>query len=505
MFRATVTKNDMILEGEELITSGSVKTNFVIFTFDAVWDGIVKTAVFRTKKVQIPVIIDEVTLKVAIPWEAMAFPKETIELGVYGVRPDDEETESIDEEIVIPTIWKTLGKVVEGTTVIVPPPTAPTKDSYKQLLEYILALKPGSGDGESGFSPTVSVEEAEDGSGFKVTIIDVNGPKEFFIHNGVDGKDGSNGADGTNGEDGADGVSPTFSITELANGYQLTITDANGEQTIAIYDGLNGTNGTDGADGLNGRDGENGATFTPSISESGDLSWTNDKDLPNPPTVNIKGPPGEGGSGGGIDLDIDDTLVMDLDNVLGVKTPIRPLTSAEYQMLTEEEKNKDILYVITDDNDTSSGGASENQPSDIYSENEVRIGTYFGKPLYRLAFRLSGVSITFPEYPNTSVGAVTSGLIELVKGGLIDESIKNIYNANSYTIVRRYFSTINWSTPYITNMYTGNLIMLSVGGNSTMGPALTISSTRYIQGVNVPQPFTNVSGTLIFEYTKTAD
>ena len=36
--------------------------------------------------------------------------------------------------------------------------------------------------------------------------------------------------------------------------------------------------------------GENGATFTPSVSEEGVLSWTNDKDLPNPAPVNIKGP-----------------------------------------------------------------------------------------------------------------------------------------------------------------------------------------------------------------------
>lgn len=381
MFRATVTKNDMILEGDELITSGSVKTNFVIFTFDAVWDGIVKTAVFRTKKVQIPVIIDEVTLKVAIPWEAMAFPKETIELGVYGVMPDDSGTEEIDEEIVIPTIWKTLGKVVEGTTVIVPPPTAPTKDSYKQLLEYILALKPGSGEGDNGFSPTVNVEEAEDGSGFKVTITDVNGPKEFFIHNGVDGQDGSNGTDGTNGED---GVSPTFSITELANGYTLTITDANGEQTINIYDGSNGTNGKDGADGLNGQD---GATFTPSVSESGDLSWTNDKDLPNPPTVNIKGPPGEGGSGGGVDFDIDDTLVMDLDNVLGVKTPVKGiLNREEYDALPEEEKNAGF-YIIDEPGEGSSGESSS--PSNhIYSTEEHVVGAWIdGRPVYEITVR----------------------------------------------------------------------------------------------------------------------
>ena len=39
----------------------------------------------------------------------------------------------------------------------------------------------------------------------------------------------------------------------------------------------------------------NGATFKPAVSDSGDLSWTNDKGLPNPDSVNIKGIPGDPG------------------------------------------------------------------------------------------------------------------------------------------------------------------------------------------------------------------
>lgn len=35
-----------------------------------------------------------------------------------------------------------------------------------------------------------------------------------------------------------------------------------------------------------------GATFTPSVSSDGDLSWTNDRGKANPPTVNIRGLPG---------------------------------------------------------------------------------------------------------------------------------------------------------------------------------------------------------------------
>ena len=41
-----------------------------------------------------------------------------------------------------------------------------------------------------------------------------------------------------------------------------------------------------------------GATFTPSVSAAGVISWTNDGGLPNPESVNIKGPQGETGSTG---------------------------------------------------------------------------------------------------------------------------------------------------------------------------------------------------------------
>jgi hypothetical protein len=41
--------------------------------------------------------------------------------------------------------------------------------------------------------------------------------------------------------------------------------------------------------------GKNGCNFVPDIDEEGNLSWTNDSDLPNPETVNIKGPKGDQG------------------------------------------------------------------------------------------------------------------------------------------------------------------------------------------------------------------
>ena len=53
-----------------------------------------------------------------------------------------------------------------------------------------------------------------------------------------------------------------------------------------------------GPQGEPGEDGTDGVTFTPTVSSSGVISWTNDGGLPNPESVNIKGPAGQNGTNG---------------------------------------------------------------------------------------------------------------------------------------------------------------------------------------------------------------
>lgn len=65
---------------------------------------------------------------------------------------------------------------------------------------------------------------------------------------------------------------------------------------IYVYDGLNERWVNNGSiQGPRGENGENGASFSPLIDGSGNLSWVNDKGLPNPETVNIRGDKGDKG------------------------------------------------------------------------------------------------------------------------------------------------------------------------------------------------------------------
>lgn len=68
---------------------------------------------------------------------------------------------------------------------------------------------------------------------------------------------------------------------------------------------------------------------------------------------------------------------------------IKPLTRAGYNALTDEEKQADVVYAITDDPPVS-GSSWE-----VYSEKEVRIGTWVdGKPIYKISLIRDSFTVT---------------------------------------------------------------------------------------------------------------
>lgn len=69
-------------------------------------------------------------------------------------------------------------------------------------------------------------------------------------------------------------------------------------------------------------DGQNGATFIPSVSADGIISWTNDRELPNPSPVNIKGEKGDKGDSGTL-FTTNETLTLE-NGVLRVNTAHEP-------------------------------------------------------------------------------------------------------------------------------------------------------------------------------------
>lgn len=110
-------------------------------------------------------------------------------------------------------------------------------------------------------------------------------PYDIYIFDGITGEFINNGPlQGAKGDTGPEGPQgPKGDPGET------------GPQGPAGADGAPGKDGAKGADGAAGKD---GVTFTPSMSDDGDLSWSNDGGKANPATVNLKGPKGDQGEKG---------------------------------------------------------------------------------------------------------------------------------------------------------------------------------------------------------------
>mgnify|MGYP004562065031 CR=1 FL=1 len=168
------------------------------------------------------------------------------------------------------------------------------------------------GDTGTTFTPTVSSEGViswtNDGGLSNPTSVNIKGPQG---DPGTPGKDGTNGTDGSPGKDGTSATIEIGTTTTVDPGVSASVTNS-GSASAAVFNfsipkgekgekgdaGQDGSQGETGPQGPQGDQGPNGTTFTPSVSDSGIISWTNDGGLENPSSVDIKGPQGEKGDKG---------------------------------------------------------------------------------------------------------------------------------------------------------------------------------------------------------------
>lgn len=123
MFILYANKNRLAVRKSEIITSGSVNVYDIRFGFSEDWDGLSKTAVFRSGQKTVSVLLSE-TGACSIPWEVLSKPDLHLEAGVYGTKGED---------IVLPTVWADLGAIKPG---VIPGDEArpPTPDRWEQEL-----------------------------------------------------------------------------------------------------------------------------------------------------------------------------------------------------------------------------------------------------------------------------------------------------------------------------------------------------------------------------------
>lgn len=99
-------KNQLTVHQREPVTSGSVNVYPVRFEFSPDWVGLTRTAVFKAGTESRSVLLDYANV-CEVPWEVLVKPNVQLQAGIYG---------TLNGNVVLPTIWASLGVILEGVT-----------------------------------------------------------------------------------------------------------------------------------------------------------------------------------------------------------------------------------------------------------------------------------------------------------------------------------------------------------------------------------------------------
>ena len=230
-----------------------------------------------------------------------------------------------------------IGAVSHGevdTAIAIAIPSAPTASVYKAGNTATITISDRTGtttasisDGATGpvYQPTVdddgNISWSNNGNLANPATKNIRGPQGIkgdpltFGDLTADQKEALRGQQGIQGERGPQGYTFTPQVSSsgvltwtnnggLSNPSAVSVIGPKGDQGIQgkafTYNDftqaqLDALRGPEGVQGPSGKDGSNGVTFTPSLSASGVLTWTNDGGLANPSAVSLVGPKGDQG------------------------------------------------------------------------------------------------------------------------------------------------------------------------------------------------------------------
>lgn len=167
---------------------------------------------------------------------------------------------------------------------------SPPEEHHAEMTEQTAIPIPGppGPQGDPGISPTITVTDIA--GGHRITITDAQGTQTFDV------MDGAEGAAGHDGQDGADGISPVASVSKAGNTATITVTDRSGTTTATVSDGRDGSAGKDGAAG---KDGKDGISPSASVTKSGGTATITITDANGTTTATVSdGTDGRDGSNG---------------------------------------------------------------------------------------------------------------------------------------------------------------------------------------------------------------
>ena len=260
---------------------------------------------------------------------------------------------------------------------------------------------------------------------------------ELQLRSGEDGKDGKDGVTYTPSVS-ADGM---LSWTNDGGRSNPTPVNIKGPKGDAGAQGAKGDTGDRGPQGEAGTNGTDGVTFTPSVSASGMLSWTNDGERANPTSVNIKGPKGDAGAQGpkgdtGDAADLTGLTLSYNNGVLSLKNGSTTLSTVRLSDLATAASFSELRETVSTPQtrvDELTETVVGIQPAGaIYRINSI---TASGKDLIvSYTTNLSFVSLVaiFHKSDDSNIGTAVSGGSLYGDHGLVADGVEHTYTFPDY-------------------------------------------------------------------------
>ena len=284
MIKLNVSAANIAVEEKETLTEGRVGL-LCRFSFTGEWDGLAKTAVFDGADSR-DVILTEDT--VAVPAECLAAEGYSLSVGVYG--------KNAAGDIVIPTVYATVGKIQRSAYPSGRETAPPTPDVVAQIQQAAANAEAMARavreDAELG---KFKGEPGEPGGWYTPEIRQPI--KRSMVVNFIPSKEGMPAAEPKlillpEGEPGG-WYTPAVTQPD-ANTLRVSFTPSN--EDMPAVEPADITIPTGGGSGTSGED---GGYYSPSVDAAGNLSWTASKtDMPAVDGANIKGPKGDTGATG---------------------------------------------------------------------------------------------------------------------------------------------------------------------------------------------------------------
>ena len=269
-------------------------------------------------------------------------------------------------------------------------------------------------------------------------------------------------------------------------GIEIVVLDSSEMEDEVVDDGV-------GIPGKDGKDGVDGATFVPNVDEEGNLSWSNNKGLENPPTVNIKGAKGENGANG---KDVDSKVVDEIKDRLDVLeqekfkvTGVPEGTIVEYrcneirvmcpvdaefkQQEVGEGGNANMYYMALTTQAPEGAVACNEGDKGIISERNINLDGKKSKTIWLALASLSGANWTY--FGKSSTGANLIGwdyIIEWLdaEGKIIETNCIRINLTNEGCHGLSMFSAVKEFSKMFKFNDAGELIVTINGVSKTFVP-----------------------------------